>query len=66
MDSSTEERYNNNLMFQSIVLVSLSRIYDVLLIIATNLDPENTTRLLQFHEEGRTHMPPPAVRTNDE
>lgn len=67
MDRNSEQRDADNLAFQSIMLVAAARIYDVLLVIASNVDPVNTSRLIDFHAEGRTHMPPPTIRTdNDE
>lgn len=43
--------------FQQITLIMLTRITDLLAIIAMNTDQTNTTKILKMHEEGKTLAP---------
>lgn len=40
-------------------LVMLGRIYDLMLVIAQKLSPEDTKEMLSIHAEGKFYGPPP-------
>lgn len=41
------------------ILIGLSRIYDLMLVIAQKLSPEDTEQMLRLHSEGKLYGPPP-------
>lgn len=41
------------------ILIGLSRIYDLMLVIAQKVNPEDTEQMLRLHSEGKLYGPPP-------
>ena len=46
--------------------VQLSRIYDLLAVIALKIDPDMAERVLDRHEHGKLHGAPPSLAVDDE
>ena len=43
------------------ILISLGRIYDLLLAIYSSSDPKGATQIVEMHKNGVMWMPPPAI-----
>lgn len=41
------------------MLIGLSRIYDLMLVIAQKVNPEDAEQMLRLHSEGKLYGPPP-------
>lgn len=46
--------------------IMLHRIYDMLTIMANGVDPEKTSKMIDYHEQGFLLGPSPAFRANDD
>lgn len=46
------------------IMIQLSRIYDLMAVIALHFDPERTNVVLDRHEEGKLFGAPPALAEN--
>lgn len=46
--------------------IMLHRIYDMLTIMANVVDPEKTSKMIDYHEQGFLLGPSPAFRANDD
>ena len=46
--------------------IMLHRIYDMLTIMANAVDPEKTSKMIDYHEQGFLLGPSPAFRANDD
>ena len=52
--------------FQAVMIIQLSRIYDLLAILARNVDAAATDTLIELHENGVWLSPPPAYTPFEE
>lgn len=48
------------------VVIGLGRIYDVLLSIYTEQNPDRAVKLLERHREGKLFFPPPSIAFEEE
>lgn len=54
---------NFEYMMLSSLLISVNRLYDVMLAIYAAADPDKATELRSMHEQGKLLAPPPAIET---
>ena len=55
--NSDNETYNIDADVANIVMQG--RIYDLLLVIAQKISPEDTAKMLELHSQGKLYGPPP-------
>lgn len=48
------------------IIIGLGRVYDVLLMMYSKMDPEAAVKLRGMHESGRMWYPPPSYTTDDD
>lgn len=56
----TEESANLEDNLPMVNYIMLHRIYDLLTLISNNLDPEKTSKMIQYHEDGYLLGPSPS------
>lgn len=52
-------------MMQSALLISVNRLYDVMLSMFGTMDNEKASQLRSMHEQGKLLAPPPSIDTNE-
>ena len=65
----TEEQLPNENLEDKLPMVNyimMHRIYDLLTIIASNLEPEKTKKIIEYHEQGFLLGPNPSFTANSE
>lgn len=61
INSDIEDEFPNNYQIDADVanIVMLGRIYDLMLVIAQKVNPEDAEQMLRLHSEGKLYGPPP-------